>query len=57
VELGPVLLRLFLGLLYPPWMVDGDDCGAISGMNERQGKLKYFEETCLSASLSTTDPT
>jgi hypothetical protein len=23
----------FIGLLYQPWMVDGDDCGAISGMN------------------------
>jgi hypothetical protein len=22
---------------YQPWMIDGDDCGAISGMNEWQG--------------------
>jgi hypothetical protein len=37
-------------------MVD-DDCGAISGMNDWQGKLKYWEETCPSAAVSTTDPT
>jgi hypothetical protein len=24
----------FIGLLYQPWMIDGDDSGAISGMNE-----------------------
>jgi hypothetical protein len=23
----------FIGLLYRPWMTDGDDCGAVSGMN------------------------
>jgi hypothetical protein len=33
VERGPLLLRSFIGLLYQPWMIDGD-CGAISGMNE-----------------------
>jgi hypothetical protein len=33
--------------------VDGDDCGAVSAMNEWQGKPKY----CPSANLSTTDPT
>jgi hypothetical protein len=38
-------------------MIDGDDCGAISGMNEWQGKLKYLEKTCTSAALSTIDPT
>jgi hypothetical protein len=35
VEPGPLLLRLFIGLLYQPWMIDGDDCGAISGMSGR----------------------
>jgi hypothetical protein len=25
-------------------MIDGDDCGAISGMNEWQGKPKYLED-------------
>jgi hypothetical protein len=34
VELSPLLLRPFTGLLYRPWMIDGDDCGAISGLNE-----------------------
>jgi hypothetical protein len=38
-------------------MVDGDDCGAISGMNEWQGKPKYSVETWSSAALSITDPT
>jgi hypothetical protein len=35
----------------------GDDCGAISGMNDWQGKPKYSEKTCTSDALSTTDPT
>jgi hypothetical protein len=57
MELSPLLRRPFIGLLYQPWMIDGDDCGAISGMNEWQGKPKYWEETCPSAALSTTVPT
>jgi hypothetical protein len=40
-----------------PALDDNDDCGAISGMNEWQGKPKYSEETCPSAAMSTTDPT
>jgi hypothetical protein len=28
--------------LYQSWMIDGDDCGAVGGMNECQGKLKYL---------------
>jgi hypothetical protein len=55
VEPSLLLLRPFIGL-YPSWMIDGDDCGAISGMNDWQGKPKYSEETCPSAALSTTDP-
>jgi hypothetical protein len=35
-------------------MIDGDDCGAIGGMNEWQGKPKYWEETCPSAAVTTT---
>jgi hypothetical protein len=55
---GPssTILRPFIGLLQQPWMTDGDDCGAVSGINEWQGKPKYSEETCHSAALSTTDP-
>jgi hypothetical protein len=57
VEPSPLLLWSFIGLLYQPWMVDCDDCGAISGRNEWQRKLKNSEKTCPSANLSTTNPT
>jgi hypothetical protein len=57
VEPSPLLLQPFIGLLYQPWLIDGDDCGAIGGVNEWQGKPKYSEETCRSAVPSTTDPT
>jgi hypothetical protein len=57
VERSPLLPWTFIGLLYQPWMIDGDDCGAISGLNEWQERLKYSEKTCPSAALSTTDPT
>jgi hypothetical protein len=57
VEPSPLLLRLFIGLLYQPCTIDGDDCEAISGMNEWQGKPTYSEETCPIAALSITDPT
>jgi hypothetical protein len=53
-----IILRLFVGLLYQPWMIDSDDCEAISGVNKWQRKPKYWEKTCPSAALSTTtDPT
>jgi hypothetical protein len=45
LEPSQLLLRSFIGLLYQPWMIDGDDCGAFSIMNEWQGKPKYSEET------------
>jgi hypothetical protein len=38
-------------------MIDGDDCGANSGLNGWQGKPKYSEEIGPNAVLSTTDPT
>jgi hypothetical protein len=57
VEPSPLILQTFIGLLYHPWMIDGDDCGAVSRMYELQVKLKYLEETCPSTVLSTTDPT
>jgi hypothetical protein len=53
VEPSPLLLRLFTGLLYQPWMIDVDDCGTISETNEWQGKPKYWEETCPNVALST----
>jgi hypothetical protein len=54
VEPGPLLLQPFIGLLHQPWVIDGDDCGAIGGMNGWQGKPKYWEETCPSTALCTT---
>jgi hypothetical protein len=35
--ISPRLLRPIYDLLYQPWMTDGDDCGAVSGMSELQG--------------------
>jgi hypothetical protein len=44
---SPLLLASFIGLLYQPWMIDADDCGAISGVSEWQRKPKYSEKkTC-----------
>jgi hypothetical protein len=43
-----IVLRLFISLLYQPWMVDGD-CGTLSAMDEWQGKRKYSKTTCPSA--------
>jgi hypothetical protein len=37
----------------PGWLY-GDNCGALSGMNEWYGKPTYWEETCPSSPLSTT---
>jgi hypothetical protein len=51
-----VELRPLIGLLYLPWMIDGD-CGAIGWMNDWQGKLKYSEKSRPSAALFTTNPT
>jgi hypothetical protein len=57
VELSPLLLWPFIGLLYQACMIYYDERGAISGVNKWEGKLKYLERTCPSAILSTTDPT
>jgi hypothetical protein len=50
-----VLLRPLIGLLYQPWMIDGDDCGEIGIVNDWQGGPKYLPKTCPSAALSTTN--
>jgi hypothetical protein len=34
IEPNSLLLPPFIGLLYQPWTVDGDDCGTITEMNE-----------------------
>jgi hypothetical protein len=44
VEPSPLLLRLFIGLLYQSWMIDGDDCGVISHMNEWQGNRNTWRK-------------
>jgi hypothetical protein len=56
VEPSPLLLGPFIGL-YQLWMIDGDDCGAIKGMNEWQGKPKYSENNHPGADLITKVPT
>jgi hypothetical protein len=56
VEPSSLFLRPF-GLLYQPWIRDGDNFGAISGMIEWQGKPKYSEKTCPGAAVITTDTT
>jgi hypothetical protein len=48
------IILTYIGLLYQPWMIDGDDCRAVNGMNEWQGIPKYSEETRPSADLSST---
>jgi hypothetical protein len=40
VEPSLLLPLPFIGLMYQPWMIDGDDCGAIRGMKEWEGKRK-----------------
>jgi hypothetical protein len=48
-------IGLCIGLLYQHLMIDGEDCGAVSSMNEWQEKPEYSETTCLSSALSTRD--
>jgi hypothetical protein len=57
VEPSPLLLRPLIGLSYQPRMTDTDDCGALNGVNDWQGKPKYSENTCSSSALSTREPT
>jgi hypothetical protein len=57
VESSPLLLLSLISLIFQPWAIDGDECGAINGINEWQGKPKYWEETRNSAALSNTDHT
>jgi hypothetical protein len=48
--------RPLIGLLYQPRMTD-DEFEAVGGIRIFQGKPKYSEKTCPSATLSTTNPT
>jgi hypothetical protein len=47
VETSQLLLRPLTDLLYQPLMINGDECGIISGMSDWQGKLKQSEKTCV----------
>jgi hypothetical protein len=51
VEPGSLLLLPFIDIFHQLLMIDGDDYGAISEMNEWQGKPKYSQKTCPSAAL------
>jgi hypothetical protein len=55
LEQTRLLLRPFIRLLYRRSMIDCDDCEAVSGMNDLQGKPKHSDETCPSAAPITTD--
>jgi hypothetical protein len=57
VEPSALLLLLFVGLLCQLSMIDGDDCGAVGGMNDWQGKRKFSERACPSGALSGADAT
>jgi hypothetical protein len=57
VELSPLILLPFIALVYPPGMTDGDDCGAISRVNEWQVKPKFSEKFCHGTALPTADGT
>jgi hypothetical protein len=58
VRLSPLGTAATTGLLYKPQMIDDGDCGKKNLWNEDwQGKPKYSEKTCPSATLSTTNPT
>jgi hypothetical protein len=54
---SPIGTAATIGLLHQPQIVDDGDCGAVGGMRIWQGKPKYSEKTCPSATLSSTDPT
>jgi hypothetical protein len=44
VEPSPLLQRALIGLLHHLWPIDGDDCGAVIRMDEKQRKPKHLEK-------------
>jgi hypothetical protein len=42
VEPSPLLLRPLIDLLYQPWMIDDEDCGAVGGMNDLQTEFELL---------------
>jgi hypothetical protein len=58
VRLSPLGTAATIGQLYQPQMIDDGYCGSICGMKiDWQGKPKYSEKICPSATLSTTNST
>jgi hypothetical protein len=57
MRLSPLGIAAIIGLLYQPQMTHDGGCAAIVWNEDWQGKPKYSEETCPSATLSTTNPT
>jgi hypothetical protein len=49
-------MRPIIGLIYQPWMIDGDDCGSISGVSGKENGSTR-RKTYLNAASSTTNPT
>jgi hypothetical protein len=54
---GLLVLWPLTGLLYQPQMIGDGDCWRNWWIEDMQGKPKYSEKTCRSATLSTTNPT
>jgi hypothetical protein len=54
VKSGPLLQLLIIGLLYQTRMLGDDDCGASSGLSDRENR--NTEEIYLRAALCITDP-
>jgi hypothetical protein len=57
VRLSPLGTSATNGLLYQPRMIDYDKCGAVGGMRIGRGIRSTRKKTCLSDTLSTTNPT
>jgi hypothetical protein len=57
VRLSPLGTSATTALLYQPRVIDIGDCGAVGGTKIGRGNPNYLEETCPSATLSTTNPT
>jgi hypothetical protein len=44
VNQDKLLLRPLIELLYQPWMIDGNDCAAVRGVNDCKRILKFTEK-------------
>jgi hypothetical protein len=57
IEPSPLLLTSLTGLLYLPWMLDGDDYGTVGGVSGYQGLPYLLENICSITASSTTNST